>query len=113
MAIASMGPVGQAREDWRILRALSEFAGGPLPYNTHKELHDRLVSIAPHFGKMSEVEATLWMNGATYANEKGKKLDASIPLKSSVDNFFMTDIISRLSATMAKCTEARLAARKA
>ena len=47
------------------------------------------------------------MNGATYANEKGKKTNASTPLKSSVENFFMTDIISRTSATMAKCTEAR------
>jgi NADH dehydrogenase (ubiquinone) Fe-S protein 1 len=107
MALASMGPVGLAKEDWRIIRALSEFAGVPLAYNTHSQVHERLKAIAPHFGKLSEVEATLWLNGATYANEKGKKIEASIPLKSSVDNFFMTDIISRLSATMAKCTEAR------
>ena len=107
MAIASMGPVGQAKEDWRILRALSEFAGVPLSYNTHQQVHERLAQVAPHFGKLSEVEATLWMNGATYANEKGKKTNASTPLKSSVENFFMTDIISRTSATMAKCTEAR------
>ena len=107
VAIASMGPVGKAKEDWRILRALSEFAGVPLPYNTHQAVHERLAQVAPHFAKVDEVEATLWMNGATYANEKGKKLEASIPLKSSVENFFMTDIISRTSATMAKCTEAR------
>ena len=107
VAIASMGPVGKAKEDWRILRALSEFAGVPLPYNTHQAVHERLAQVAPHFAKVDEVEATLWMNGATYANQKGKKLEASIPLKSSVENFFMTDIISRTSATMAKCTEAR------
>lgn len=107
LAFASMGPIGQAREDWRILRALSEFAGVPLSYNTQGQLHQRLASIAPHFAKLSEVEATIWMNGATYANEKAKKVEAALPLKSSVDNFFMTDIISRLSATMAKCTEAR------
>ena len=89
------------------MRALSEFAGVPLSYNTHQQVHERLAQVAPHFGKLSEVEATLWMNGATYANEKGRKTDASTPLKSSVENFFMTDIISRTSATMAKCTEAR------
>jgi hypothetical protein len=78
-----------------------------LPYNTHTQVHERLASIAPHFARLSQVEATLWLNGATYANEKGKKVESALPLKSSVDNFFMTDIISRLSATMAKCTEAR------
>ena len=38
----SMGPVGQAKEDWRILRALSEFAGVPLSHNTHQQVHERL-----------------------------------------------------------------------
>ena len=107
VAVASMGPVGQAKEDWRILRALSEFAGVPLPYNTHEQVHRRLAEVAPHFAKLNEVEATLWMNGATYAHEKARKADASIPFKSSVENFFMTDVISKTSATMAKCTEAR------
>jgi NADH dehydrogenase (ubiquinone) Fe-S protein 1 len=40
---------------------------------------------------------------------KAAKMDDATPLGSSVVNFYMTDAISRASATMAKCTKAKAA----
>lgn len=54
---------------------------------------------------MDEVEVILWMNGVMYVNVKGKKLEVLISFKSSVENFFMTDIISRIFVIMVKCIE--------
>ena len=41
-------PPGLAREDWKILRAVSEVLGKPLPYDNLDELRNRLGEIAPH-----------------------------------------------------------------
>lgn len=38
---------GLAREDWKIIRALSEVAGKTLPYNTIDELRERMEDVAP------------------------------------------------------------------
>lgn len=108
-ATPAVAPHGQAREDWKIVRALSEMCGSALPYDTLKEVRARLAEVAPHMAKTDDVEPALWLNGATYAHvpAKSAKVDDAIPLASSVSNFYMTDAITRASATMAKCTKAR------
>lgn len=40
---------GLAREDWKIIRALSEVVGQPLPYDNLDDIRGRLEQIAPHF----------------------------------------------------------------
>mmetsp|Transcript_41727 Transcript_41727/g.102782 ORF Transcript_41727/g.102782 Transcript_41727/m.102782 type:complete len:718 (-) Transcript_41727:199-2352(-) len=108
-AMPAVAPYGSAMEDWKIVRALSEVCGSNLPYDTLKGVRERMASIAPHFAKPDEVEPALWLNGATYAHitAKSAKVDDSVPLGSSVKNFYMTDAIGRASATMAKCTKAK------
>ena len=110
-AMPAVTPHGQAREDWKILRALSECVGAPLPYDTLKGVRSRLADVAPHFAKTDEVEPALWLNGATYAHvpKSSAKVDDKVPMASSVENFYMTDAITRASATMAKCTKAKAA----
>lgn len=106
---AAVPLVGDAREDWKILRAVSEVAGAPLPYDTREQLMKRLADVAPHFARKSVVEAPVWMNGqyvkAMSGSGSGKV--AGGVLKTTIDNFFMTDAISRASQTMAKCVQAR------
>lgn len=46
--LVAVSPPGQAREDWKIIRALSEFIGAKLPYDTLDEVRDRLEDVAPH-----------------------------------------------------------------
>ena len=110
-AMPAVVPHGQAQEDWKIVRALSEVCGAALPYDTLKGVRARLADVAPHLGKTDDVEPALWLNGATYAHvtAKSAKVDDATPLGSSIANFYMTDAISRASATMAKCTKAKAA----
>ena len=43
-----------------------------------------------------------------FADRSGKKVATEkAPFKSSVDNFYQTDVISRTSVVMAKCVQAR------
>lgn len=109
---AAVPPLSGAREDWKILRALSEVLGAPLPYDDAAALHARMAELAPHLARREAVEAPVWLNGQyvkAMAAVAGGKLGAPKPepLRSSIDNFFMTDAISRASQTMAKCVLAR------
>ena len=54
---------GDGRDDWKILRALSEVAGSPLPYVDIDAVRERLAAVAPHMGEVRAVEAPLWLNG--------------------------------------------------
>jgi len=101
--------VGDAREDWKIVRALSEVLGAPLPYDSLGGVRARLADVAPHFALVNNsVQGAVWMNGE-YA--KGLAASPSVHaggvLESPIGNFFMTDAISRASQTMAKCVQAR------
>ena len=55
--------VGDSREDWRIISAVSEVAGKPLPYDTVAGVRQRLADVAPHLAKVDAVESPLWLNG--------------------------------------------------
>jgi NADH dehydrogenase (ubiquinone) Fe-S protein 1 len=47
MTRAAVTPPGDAREDWKIIRAVSEVAGRPLPYETVSEVRARMSEVAP------------------------------------------------------------------
>ncbi len=91
-------PPGDAREDWAILRALSELAGKRLPYDNLAQLRTRLMQIAPRFGRLGSVEVASW---GSFGGDG--TLDGA-PFRSPIENFYMTDPISRASETMAECT---------
>jgi hypothetical protein len=55
--------LGDARDDWKIVRALSEVLGAGLPYNSLDDVRRRLADVAPHFGRRDALEAPLWLNG--------------------------------------------------
>ncbi|MBL6932745.1 MAG: NADH-quinone oxidoreductase subunit G [Rhodospirillales bacterium] len=95
-------PLGEAREDWTILRALSDVLGHKLPYDTLSEVRQRMVAINSVFDGDDEVTGGAWGEFGV----KGK-LDSSA-FVSPISNFHMTDPISRASETMAQCIEALL-----
>ena len=92
-------PLGEAREDWKILRALSEHLGATLPYDSLSQVRRRLAEVNPVFGRIDEIVPASWGPFGTAGT-----LDpvAFVP---PVVNYYMTDPISRASVTMAKCTE--------
>ncbi len=93
-------PPGEAREDWKILRALSEVLGHRLAYDNLDAVRARLAQAAPAFAAIDAVAPADWG-----AFGSPGKMDAT-PFASPIENFYMTDPISRASATMAECTAA-------
>lgn len=49
-------PPGLAREDWKIIRALSEIIGCKLPYDNLDQIRCRLEEVAPHLVKYGHAE---------------------------------------------------------
>jgi NADH-quinone oxidoreductase subunit G len=92
-------PVGEAREDWKIVRALSEVLGHRLPYDTLQQLRRRLADTSPVFHAVDR------LSPATWAPFGGTGPIDPAPFASPVANYYMTDPISRASITMARCTD--------
>ena len=93
-------PIGEAKEEWKILKELSNQLSFEFEINTFDELRRDLSTIYPHLVNQHNV---------IIPNEK---LDISHDVKFEtcpcfypVQNFYMSDIISKNSITMAKCVE--------
>jgi NADH-quinone oxidoreductase subunit G len=99
LAKKAVSPVGEAREDWKIIRALSDGIGKPLPFNTLAQLRARLLQEFPHFGKIGQVVSATWHKPAKVGDVRHH------PFHSPIDNYYMTNSISRSSKTMAECTK--------
>jgi NADH-quinone oxidoreductase subunit G len=97
-------PPGEAREDWRILRALSEALDKTLPYDTLDQVRTALAKAGPAFAALDRIVPATWDD----FGKEGKT--AAAPFASPVGNFYMTDPITRCSEIMAKCTELASAA---
>lgn len=88
-----------------ILRALSEELGIPLPYDCLDEVRTRLAELAPHLIKYNAVEKSGFEYLGLKPNDKGNNTINNTVFTDNVDNFYMTDAISRNSAVMARCTK--------
>jgi NADH-quinone oxidoreductase subunit G len=98
-------PPGEAREDWAIIRALSDVLGKKLPYDSLAALRQAVFKAVPHLIRLDQIEAGNAADIKTLAG-KGGSLEKT-PFKSSVEDFYLTNPIARASAVMAEC--ARLA----
>jgi len=92
-------PPGEAREDWTIVRALSEVVGRKLSQNTLAQVRDRLAAISPVFDEDTAVPPPKWSTFGTPG-----ETDAA-PFVGPIANYYMTDPISRASRMMAECTD--------
>jgi NADH-quinone oxidoreductase subunit G len=112
MASRAAFPPGDAREDWAILRALSDTLGHKLPYDSLGALRQAMFAAHPHLMRVDQVTA-----GDAADIKKLAKLGGTldkVPLRSSVSNFYLTNPITRASAIMAECSAlAHAAARTA
>jgi len=98
--------VGDSRDDWKILRALSEISGVKLPYDTVNALRTRIRAVSPNLFRVDEREpASAWIR--ELKPEFNSKMSPR-PFNKAIDNFYMTDSICRASKTMAQCTAALL-----
>ena len=93
---------GQAKEDWAILRALSDVLGHKLPFDSLAQLRAALYAEYPHMAKLDEIEA-----GDAADLERLAKLGGALrkpAFTSPVTDFYLTNPIARASAVMAECS---------
>jgi NADH-quinone oxidoreductase subunit G len=91
-------PLGQAKEDWKILRALSESLGRKVPLDTIGEVRARMVELAPHLIGTDLIQPAPWQ-----AFGREGRLDPA-PFAYPIADFYRTDPISRSSTIMAECS---------
>ena len=109
MGRAATARYGAAREDWTILRAVSEVLGVALPYDDVEALRDRMEEISPALRRYDLVEPAglpALSKVQLVDQNKGSKASGE-PFKIPIENFFFTDSISRSSPTMARCSAAK------
>jgi NADH-quinone oxidoreductase subunit G len=98
-------PPGEAREDWKIVRALSASIGRPLPFDTLRELRRRMWEAHPTLAEADVVSGAAWGPFGETGPLEAKQFQYPI------DDFYRTDPISRASETMARCSELFVARR--
>jgi NADH-quinone oxidoreductase subunit G len=97
----AMKPPGDAREDWRILRAISAYLGHALPYDTLLELRAHLAQAYPVFAQIGEVRRLAGTDLAAPSGDVAAlRRENFVPV---LANYYQTDPISRASPTMAAC----------
>jgi NADH-quinone oxidoreductase subunit G len=95
-------PPGDAREDWAILRALSDVLGQRLPYDSLGALRQAIFAAHPHLqrldsiapGSAADIRALAARGGAT----------DKTPFRPAIEDFYLTNPIARASAVMAECS---------
>jgi NADH-quinone oxidoreductase subunit G len=104
-------PPGEAREDWKILRAFSQVVGRPLPYDDLEALRQRLEQVSPVFGRIGFLPRFGGTDLTPPTGDPGAV--SATPFVAPVTNYYQTDPISRASPTMAACTTTFAAPRMA
>jgi NADH-quinone oxidoreductase subunit G len=102
MAARAAFPPGDAREDWAILRALSDVIGQKLPYDSLGQLRAALFKAHPHMARVDSIEPGNPADIEKLAARGGTPDKA--PLRSAVADFYLTNPIARASAIMAECS---------
>ena len=94
---------GDAKEDWAILRALSDVLGHKLPFDSLGQLRTKLYSDFPHLARIDEIEAGDPNDVARIAGTGGRTGKSAFA--SPVKDFYLTNPIARASAVMAECSQ--------
>jgi NADH-quinone oxidoreductase subunit G len=102
LANRAVFPPGDAREDWAILRALSDVLGHRLPYDSLAQLRQALFSAHPHLQRIDQIAAGDPADIEKLAGLGGTADKA--PLRSPIEDFYLTNPIARASAVMAECS---------
>jgi NADH-quinone oxidoreductase subunit G len=92
---ASFAP-GEAREDWTILRAVSDLIGKPLAFDRFDQLRAAMIAEVPALGTDGLIDLP-WAPPLLGAKASGP---VTLPIK----DFYLTNAISRASPVMQRCS---------
>jgi NADH-quinone oxidoreductase subunit G len=102
MASRASFPPGEAREDWAVLRALSDLIGCRLPYDSLSQLRSALFKAYPYLQRVDTVAPADPADILSLAQRDGTPDRA--PFQSTIEDFYLTNPIARASAVMAECS---------
>jgi len=102
MAGRAAFPPGDAREDWAILRALSEVLGRRLAYDSLGALRRAMFKAHPHLQRIDQIAPCASGDIGKLAARGGTPDKA--PFVSPIEDFYLTNPIARASAVMAECS---------
>ena len=91
-------PLGVSKEEWKIFRALSNNFSQKLKFNNLSELRNELSNLFPVFKEINNLPSSSKLDFGSSTKIEDRVLEYNIK------NFYMTDVISRASITMANCT---------
>jgi NADH-quinone oxidoreductase subunit G len=97
-ALRASFPPGEAREDWAILRALSEALGKPLPFDDISQLRRKLNEAVPGIMRLGQA------GGEALGPAPSAGTMDNTAFASPIADYYLTDPISRASETMAECS---------
>jgi NADH-quinone oxidoreductase subunit G len=110
MSARALFAPGEAREDWAILRALSDRAGKTLPYDDLFALRQAMIEDAPSLGRIDQTGGDEGVFDLTQVGVAGAM--SSDAFASSVSDYYLTNPVARASKTMAECSAALSGAAK-
>ena len=110
---AALTPPGQARNDWQIIRALSEICGITLNYDDMQQLRERMFDIAPHLENIDQIETStfnIYDDDIEPDRDQTSSTDSITQIKNEpfdkyFTNYFATDPISRSSLVLKKASQ--------
>jgi NADH-quinone oxidoreductase subunit G len=102
MAARAAFPPGDAREDWAIIRALSDHLGHKLGYDSLAQLRKVMFAAHPHLMRLDQVEPSDAGDVRRMAQIEGTPDKA--PFAAAIEDFYLTNPIARASAVMAECS---------
>ncbi len=100
MGLRASFPPGEAREDWAILRALSDQIGQRLPFDSLQQLRAALYKAHPHFAAIDQIAPA---DAGSLPNLPQGQIGAGA-FAPAISDFYLTNPIARASAVMAECS---------
>jgi NADH-quinone oxidoreductase subunit G len=97
-------PPGDAREDWTILRALSDVIGKKLPYDDLNALRQSMLNDAPAWTELDRAPSCPGAESPVWTNIGVPGTIAKAPLDYAIKDFYLTNPIARASQVMAQCS---------
>lgn len=112
--LAAITPPLMARNDWYIVRAVSEISNRTLPYENLSGIRQRMSQLVPSLTDFNKniqpiaIQPPSLSTRSTIKSETMKILSNKklTPMMKELADYYQTDIISRSSSTMAKCVQA-------
>jgi NADH-quinone oxidoreductase subunit G len=111
MTARAVFPPGEAREDWKIIRALSGVLGQALPFNSAAELRAKMFAVAPHLAMLDQIlppdSAAIEQLAALSEGKAGRERFGE-----AITDFYLTNPIARASEIMASLSAMHAASAK-